>query len=106
MRLFSDNNSSLNSYVTGDVKEELQKFTDACQAMLERIEKDSQEAEIRDAFIEIIKEEVARYIKKIIDTTHKAGKKVCICGEAASNRDWLERFISMGLDEISIRVWE
>ena len=48
----------------------------------------------------------ARYIKKIIDTTHKAGKKVCICGEAASNRDWLERFISMGLDEISIRVWE
>ena len=55
--------------------------------------------------IEEIKE-VVKYIEKIIDTTHKAGKKVCICGEAASNKDWLERFISMGLDEISIRVWE
>ncbi len=57
-------------------------------------------------YTDIEKEEVAGYIEKIIGTTHKAGKKVCICGEAASNRDWLDRFISMGLDEISIRVWE
>ena len=57
-------------------------------------------------YTDIEKEEVARYIEKIIGTTHKAGKKVCICGEAASNRGWLDRFISMGLDEISIRVWE
>lgn len=50
--------------------------------------------------------EVEKYIKKIIDTTHEAGRKVCICGEAASDRECVERFITLGIDEISVRVWE
>ena len=64
VRLFSDNNSSLNSYEAGDVKEELKKFTDACQAMLEGINQkisankfEYAEADIREAFAEILKDE-------------------------------------------------
>ena len=68
---------------------------------ISRQETDSKEDDFDNKYNEVLK-----YIEEIINKAHKAGRKVCVCGEAASKRDWVEKFISLGLDEISIRLWD
>ena len=45
---------------------------------------------------------VLRLIKLAADNIHKKGKWIGVCGEAAADRELLEIFMSMGIDELSV----
>lgn len=51
-------------------------------------------------------ERLTRAIDEIVRKCKAADKSVCICGELASNMKWVDKFIALGVDEISIRLWE
>ena len=43
-----------------------------------------------------------RLIKMAADNIHKRGKWIGICGEAAADKELLEIFMAMGIDELSV----
>lgn len=45
---------------------------------------------------------VLRLIKMAADNIHKRGKWIGICGEAAADKELLEIFMAMGIDELSV----
>ena len=45
---------------------------------------------------------VLRLIKMAADSIHKEGKWIGICGEAAADRQLLDIFLAMGIDELSV----
>ena len=47
-------------------------------------------------------EAVLRMIQMTIDGAHKAGKWVGICGELGADPELTERFVRMGIDELSV----
>lgn len=47
-------------------------------------------------------EAVLRLIKNAADNAHKNGKWIGICGELAADIDLTERFLKMGIDELSV----
>lgn len=49
--------------------------------------------------------EMFEYIKKVADIAHKSGLKVCICGEIASDEDYIEKIVESGVDSISVSAF-
>lgn len=45
---------------------------------------------------------VLRMIQMVVENAHDAGKKVCICGELASDEQMTKVFVEMGVDELSV----
>lgn len=45
-------------------------------------------------------------LETIVYKCHNQGKTVCVCGEMASDMFWMEIFAAIGIDEISVRMWE
>ena len=43
-----------------------------------------------------------KLIKMTVENAHKAGKWAGICGELAADTDLTERFLDMGVDELSV----
>ena len=55
-----------------------------------------------DRFYNPHHEAVLRMIQKTIDGAHKHGKWVGICGELGADTALTERFVQMGIDELSV----
>lgn len=55
-----------------------------------------------DAFYEPHHEAIFRMIKIVVDNAHACGKWVGICGELAADTELTERFVKMGVDELSV----
>lgn len=55
-----------------------------------------------DAFYDAHHKAVLRMIEMVTENAHKAGKKVGICGELASDTELTEWFVSIGVDELSV----
>lgn len=55
-----------------------------------------------DRFCDTHHEAVMRLIEMAADNAHKNGKWIGICGELAADTDLTERFIRMGIDELSV----
>jgi len=55
-----------------------------------------------DEFYNPHHEAVLRMIKLVVDNAHQYGKWVGICGELAADLQLVERFLEMGVDELSV----
>lgn len=55
-----------------------------------------------DAFYDPHHEAVLRMIRMVVDNGHKHGCWVGICGELAGDKDLVEAFVDMGIDELSV----
>lgn len=55
-----------------------------------------------DEFYNPHHEAVLRMIQMTIDGAHKAGKWAGICGELGADTTLTERFVEMGIDELSV----
>lgn len=55
-----------------------------------------------DRFCDTHHEAVMRLIETAADNAHKNGRWIGICGELAADTDLTERFIRMGIDELSV----
>ncbi len=55
-----------------------------------------------DRFCDTHHEAVMKLIEMAADNAHKNGKWIGICGELAADTDLTERFIRMGIDELSV----
>ena len=55
-----------------------------------------------DMFYDPHHEAILRMIKLVVDNAHDCGKWVGICGELAADMDLTERFVKMGVDELSV----
>ncbi len=45
---------------------------------------------------------VIRSIKLTVDNAHKMGKKVAVCGEMASEKEYVKLLLALGVDELSV----
>ena len=45
---------------------------------------------------------VLRSIKLTVDNAHKKGKKVAVCGEMASVREYVKLLLALGVDDLSV----
>ncbi|MCK5052413.1 MAG: phosphoenolpyruvate--protein phosphotransferase [Candidatus Cloacimonetes bacterium] len=45
---------------------------------------------------------VIRSIKLTVDNAHKVGKKVAVCGEMASEKEYVKLLLALGVDELSV----
>ncbi len=45
---------------------------------------------------------IFRMMQMVIDAAHEKGKKVCVCGELGADTTLTERFVRMGVDELSV----
>ncbi len=45
---------------------------------------------------------VIRSIKLTVDNAHKIGKKVAVCGEMASEKEYVKLLLALGVDELSV----
>lgn len=45
---------------------------------------------------------ILRMLKMIVDSAHKYGTRVCICGELGADLDLTEYYLAIGLDEVSV----
>lgn len=45
---------------------------------------------------------VMRMIKMVADNAHKYGKWIGICGESASNKEYIKKYLVFGIDELSV----
>ena len=59
-----------------------------------------------DDFYNPCHEAIMRMIKLVVDNAHKCGKWVGICGELGANTELTERFVRMGIDELSVSPGE
>ncbi len=50
------------------------------------------------------KEKMLSAIKKVVDAGKEAGIHVSICGELATDQDWAEEFVSLGITSLSISI--
>ena len=55
-----------------------------------------------DRFYNPHHEAILRMIQMTIDGAHKHGKWVGICGELGADLSFTERFVQMGIDELSV----
>lgn len=55
-----------------------------------------------DAFYNPHHEAILRMIRMVVDNAHKCGKWAGICGELGADPALTERFVEMGLDELSV----
>ena len=55
-----------------------------------------------DAFYNARHEAILRMIQMVADNAHKEGKWVGICGELGADTELTEKFIEMGIDELSV----
>ncbi len=62
---------------------------------------DRQNAKL-DAFYNPHHKAVLKMIRMVVDNAHKAGKKVGICGELASDTSLTKDFVEMGIDQLSV----
>ena len=62
---------------------------------------DRQNAKL-DAFYNPHHKAVLKMIRMVVDNAHKAGKKVGICGELASDTSLTKVFVEMGIDQLSV----
>ena len=45
---------------------------------------------------------ILRMIQMVVDNAHRCGKRVAICGELAADITLTEKFVEMGIDELSV----
>ena len=62
---------------------------------------DRQNAKL-DAFYNAHHEAILRMIQMVADNAHKEGKWVGICGELGADTELTEKFVEMGIDELSV----
>ncbi len=55
-----------------------------------------------DEFIDIRHEAILRLIEMTVQNAHKEGKWAGICGELATDSELCQRFVDMGVDELSV----
>ncbi len=55
-----------------------------------------------DSFCDTHHEAILRLIKLVADNSHKEGKWTGICGELAADTTLTEKFVEMGIDELSV----
>jgi phosphotransferase system enzyme I (PtsI) len=55
-----------------------------------------------DEFYDIRHPAVLRMIEMTVENAHKAGIRVGICGDLAADPDMTQRFVEMGVDELSV----
>ena len=58
--------------------------------------------DLLDSFFDPYHPALFKMIELVTKNAHKAGKKVCICGEMGSDATLTERFINLGIDELSV----
>lgn len=62
---------------------------------------DRQNAKL-DVFYNPYHKAVLKMIQMVVENAHKVGRKVGICGELAGDTELTERFVEMGIDELSV----
>ncbi len=55
-----------------------------------------------EGFVDIKHQAILRLIERTVENAHKKGKWVGICGELATDEQLCSRFVSMGVDELSV----